>query len=216
MINIILAKEQSLIKSDIKKLLETEADICITGEVGSVKEIADHLDNGNKYDIILTELRLADVNGPELLEKIKKKDPESQIIVLTEIDNEFIVSKVLRAGVNGYLLKDVGPKELIYAIRHVCNGGRYISSSLSNIFLNKSLQPIDQASNPVADLLKLTSREKEILELLSEGYTDKEMSEKLFLSPRTVEGHRQSLINKTYSANTASLIWYAVKHRLIT
>lgn len=215
MINIILAEEHCLIKSDIKKLLETEIDICITGEVSSGKEIADQLENGNKSAMILTDLQLPDINGTELLKQIKKNDPASQIVVLTEIDNEFIVSKALEAGANGYLLKDVGPDELIYAIRHVHNGGRYISSSLSSIFIDKSLQPIDPASNPVADLLQLTSREKEVLELLSEGYTNKEMSEKLFLSPRTVEGHRQSLINKTNSINTASLIKYAVKHRLI-
>jgi len=215
MINIILADDHTVVRSGIKLLLEADPVINIIGEAVSGAGVLDLLKNDSKPDIILTDLHMPDLSGMELLKEVTAQYPAVRIVILTMVNDEFTVSAAFDNGARGYLVKNVGADELIFAIHHIANGGKYMSTDLSHFFFKKSVQVLNIAKEITAGLT-FTSREMEILTLLSEGFTNGEMGEKLFLSARTIEGHRQSLIDKTKSKNTAALIKYAVVHGLVT
>ena len=132
------------------------------------------------------------------------------------MDNDDLLVKSFRNGVSGYLIKNVSSLELLMAIRYVVAGGRYVCEEISMSLIEKmpALGGISKNSN-LKDELELSERELEVLEKLGEGLTNHEISEKLFLSKRTVEGYRQSLLKKTNSRNTATLIKFAVENGLL-
>jgi len=216
MMNIILADDHSLVRYGIKLLLQTDINIAIVGEASGGTEVLDLLKSGVQADIILADLNMPKMNGHQLMEEIRIQYPAIRIVVLTMMDDDNSVSNAFKNGASGYLLKDIVASELVYALNHVYCGGKYISAKLSHKFFEKSLGVLNIPA-PAAELaLTFSSREMEVLELISNGFTNSEMSEKLFISKRTIEGHRQSLIDKTKCRNTAALIKYAVLHRLIT
>lgn len=212
-IKVIIADDHQLVRSGIKLLLETDPEISITSEAISGKDVLDQLNEKNYADIILTDFHMPDMSGMELLEQIKDKHPTMRVIFLTMVEDESVITSAFASGADGYLTKDITAEELIFAINHVQKGGKYISASLHRFFI-KSLQVMNVAMPETASL-DFNPREIEVLELISEGLTNSEMGEKLFLSKRTVEGHRRALIDKTQCRNSAALIKYAVTHGLI-
>lgn len=215
MINIILAEDHGLVRYGIKLLLETDPDLAIVAEAACGLEVLEHLEQHADADILLTDLHMPEMGGMELLKAVKAKYPAIRVIFLTMTDQENTILEAFDLGAEGYLLKDIGAKELVYAVNHVNAGGKYISADLSHVFLRKSLQVLNTPVVAQQSPLQFSSREMEVLELISNGFTNTEMSQKLFLSKRTIEGHRQSLIEKTQCRNTAALIKYAVTHGLI-
>jgi DNA-binding NarL/FixJ family response regulator len=215
MVKLILADDHTVVRSGIKMVLEGNPDIKIIGEAVSGLEVMDLLKNGVQPDIILTDLNMPHMSGMDLLKQVTTAYPEIRMIILTMVNDEITVSSAFENGAGGYLLKHVGIDELIFAINHVSGGGMYLSTDLAHYFFKKSVQILNEPKERATEVA-FTSRELEILELLSDGYTNVEMGEKLFLSVRTVEGHRQSLIDKTKSKNTAVLIKYAVIHGLVS
>jgi len=216
MMNIILADDHSLVRYGIKLLLQTDINIAIVGEASGGTDVLDLLKSGVQADIILADLNMPKMNGHQLMEEIRIQYPAIRIVVLTMMDDDNSVSNAFKNGASGYLLKDIVASELVYALNHVYCGGKYISAKLSHKFFEKSLCVLNIPAVAAELALTFSSREMEVLELISNGFTNSEMSEKLFISKRTIEGHRQSLIDKTKCRNTAALIKYAVLHRLIT
>jgi len=216
MMNIILADDHSLVRYGIKLLLQTDINIAIVGEASGGTDVLDLLKSGVQADIILADLNMPKMNGHQLMEEIRIQYPAIRIVVLTMMDDDNSVSNAFKNGASGYLLKDIVASELVYALNHVYCGGKYISAKLSHKFFEKSLGVLNIPAVAAELALTFSSREMEVLELISNGFTNSEMSEKLFISKRTIEGHRQSLIDKTKCRNTAALIKYAVLHRLIT
>jgi len=137
------------------------------------------------------------------------------LIILSMLDNEKYVAQAFSEGACGYLLKNVSSDELIFAIKHVSAGGKYLCSELSIRMLERLVNSSLSSPSVFEDVIDLSSREIEVLNLIAQGLTNHEMSEKLFLSKRTIEGHRQSLIEKTGSRNTAALIRYAVINGIV-
>jgi DNA-binding NarL/FixJ family response regulator len=214
MINIILAEDHIVVRAGIKFLLETDTDIHVIGEASNGLEVLELLAEGDHADIVLADMEMPGMGGNELIVELKKNHPEIDIVILSMIENENTIFNAFSNGAKGYLLKLISRAELIYAIKHVYNNGKYLSSELSQKIIQKSLNSLYNSKPDQIDIL-FTSREKEVLSLISEGFTNHEMSEKLFLSKRTVEGHRQSLIGKTGSRNTAALIRYALLHGIL-
>jgi two-component system response regulator NreC len=215
MVKLILADDHTVVRSGIKMVLEGNPDIEIIGEAVSGLGVMDLLKNGVQPDMILTDLNMPHMSGMDLLKQVTTAYPEIRMIILTMVNDEITVSSAFENGAGGYLLKHVGIDELIFAINHVSCGGKYLSTDLAHYFFKKSVQMLNEPKERATEVA-FTSRELEILELLSDGYTNVEMGEKLFLSVRTIEGHRQSLIDKTKSKNTAVLIKYAVIHGLVS
>ncbi len=212
--NVILAEDDNLVRDGIKLLLETHGGFHVIGEAHNGLEAINLLKSGKKPDVILADINMPDMDGIELIKAVKNFNPEIQVVMLSMLDNEKYIIQSFSEGASGYLLKTVSPDELIFSLKQVVLGEKYISSDLSFGLLERSSKrPAMLAAEPIN--LHLNSRELEILKLIGEGLTNSEMGEKLFISRRTVEGHRQNLMDKTGCKNTATLIKYAVLNRLI-
>ena len=210
MIQVLLAEDHNIVRNGIRMLLEMDKDIHVSAEAVNGKQVLEYLDKGAKPDVILADINMPELDGLALLKELRVLDPAIKVVILSMHSNERYIYQAFTEGACGYLLKNVSADELIFAIKHVHIGGRYLCSELSMIMLDK-LAHSGQSATGIADSqIDFSSREIEILHLIAEGLTNSEMSDKLFISKRTVEGHRQSLIDKTGSRNTAALIRYAV------
>lgn len=213
-LNVVLAEDDNLVRDGIKLLLETHEGFTVIGEAHNGLKAIALLQAGIVPDVVLADINMPDMDGIALIRAVKELNPAIQVVMLSMLDNEKYMIQSFSEGASGYLLKTVGPEELIFSLRQVVAGERYISSELSFGLLHRSTKqgPI-LATEPLN--LHLNSRELEILKLIGEGLTNSEMGDKLFISRRTVEGHRQNLMDKTGCKNTATLIKYAVLNRLI-
>lgn len=212
-----LTEDHLVVRNGIKLLLESISDFVVVAEAGCGRETLDLLSSDLETDIVMTDLNMANMDGFELLEQITEKHPNIKVVVLTMLNSEQHVLKAFAAGAKGYLVKNVSAEEMIFAIQHISRGGRYLCEEMSMLFVEKLIdknRTDSQILDPVE--IDLSPREMEVLELLGEGLTNLEISKKLFLSKRTVEGHRQNLIEKTRAKNTPALIKFAVQHGLIS
>lgn len=213
MINIILADDHHIVRNGIRNLLEKEADINIAGEALTSEEALQMLKN-TSADIVLADMNMPGASGIELVEKLKAAGNPVKMMLLTMHDHQHYINKAFQAGVSAYLIKSISPEELLFAIRQVHSGRKYLCTELS-------LRLLDQAiTSPVAmeddsTKVEFSGRELAILTLIAEGYTNQEIADKLFTSKRTVEGHRQSMIDKAGVRNTPSLVRYAIRHGII-
>jgi DNA-binding NarL/FixJ family response regulator len=215
MIQIILAEDHNIVRNGIRSLLEKEKDFEVAGEAVNGKEVLVLLEKGVTADIVLADMNMPELSGIELIAKLKQLVPSCKVIVLSALDHEKYVVQAFQTGANGYLLKSVSPDELIFAIRHVCDGSQYICSELTSRFLNRLLSMPDTVTTEFAEGIEFSSREIEILGFIAEGYTNQEIADKVFTSKRTVEGHRQALIEKTGARNTAALVRFALMNGII-
>ena len=214
MINLLLADDHAVVRQGIKLILGSQSMFNIAGEAGSGVEILQMLDKGIDVDIVLTDYVMPDMDGNELTREISKKYPHVKVIILSMIQDKTIIAEMFANGAAAFLSKDIKPMELIFAIKHVYSGEKYLSAAFSITLLQQS---IAQLSPPQPETtFSLNSREAEILNLISEGFSNHEISDKLFLSKRTVEGHRMSLMNKMGSKNTAALIKSAMLNGLLS
>lgn len=155
------------------------------------------------------------LSGLELITRLKVESPGMRIIVLTMTDHENYVISAFTAGAMGYLLKNISPQELIFAIKHVHREGTYICSELAMRFFDRLIHlPKDNGADVISDH-DSSKWEIEVLSLIADGFTNQEISDKLFTRKRTVEGHRQNMIDKTKARNTASLIRLAILNGII-
>jgi len=209
MLQIVLAEDHNIVRNGIKILLDAEQEFHVVGEATDGKEVLEILKKTDKVDLVITDINMPHMDGIQLLKEMKVLNPEIRVIVLSMLDSEEFVSQAFAEGASGYLLKNISSDELIFAIKHVSSGNQYLCSELSIKLLERVTK--SSALTPIIDSnIEFSSREVEVLNLIAEGLTNLEMSEKLFLSKRTIEGHRQSLIEKTGSRNTAALIRFAV------
>ncbi|RAJ22199.1 response regulator transcription factor [Pedobacter cryoconitis] len=213
MLSLILAEDHNIVRNGIRMLLEADKEISIAGEATNGLEVLEIISSGVKVDIVLADINMPEMDGIALIKELKIKSPATQIVMLSMLDNEKYVSQAFSEGASGYLLKSVSADELIFSLKHVHAGGRYLCAELAMRLLNKSIYTLPL--NRINDNVEYSMREIEILDLIAEGLTNNEMSAKLFISKRTIEGHRQSLIEKTGAKNTAALIRYAVLSGII-
>lgn len=213
MLSLILAEDHNIVRNGIRMLLEADKEISIAGEATNGLEVLEIIGSGIKVDIVLADINMPEMDGIALIKELKLKSPATQIVMLSMLDNDKYVSQAFSEGASGYLLKSVSADELIFSLKHVNAGGQYLCAELAMRLLNKSITtgPL----NRINDNVEYSMREIEILALIAEGLTNNEMSAKLFISKRTIEGHRQSLIEKTGAKNTAALIRYAVLSGII-
>ena len=166
-------------------------------------------------DVLLLDMNMPGMNGIELNEILQGEYPQIKVIVLSVHTQERLISKMIAAGASAYLVKNCDKEELITAVNTVYNTGFYINRQTLIAIQNAPAQ----RNKPIKDFdalpFELTNREKEVLKLICNEYGSSEIAEKLFLSVRTVEGHRNNLLLKTQSRNTAGLVLFAIKHQLV-
>lgn len=213
MLSLILAEDHNIVRNGIRMLLEADKEISIAGEATNGLEVLEIIRRGVKVDIVLADINMPEMDGITLIKELKVKSPATQIVMLSMLDNDKYVSQAFSEGASGYLLKNVSADELIFSLKHVNAGGQYLCAELAMRLLNESISTVPL--NRINDNVEYSMREIEILDLIAEGLTNNEMSAKLFISKRTIEGHRQSLIEKTGAKNTAALIRYAVLSGII-
>jgi DNA-binding NarL/FixJ family response regulator len=214
MIKILIAEDHLIVRNGIDSLLRQEKDFQVVGEAANGFEVVSMLKSGIHPDILLTDINMPEMDGLTLTRQISKSYPDVKAIILSMVDNETSVLQAFEMGAKGYLLKSSSLEEMICAIRMVAAGKEVICSELALKILRKGAR---SSSSVVGngEEIELSGREREVLLLIAEGNTNEEIAEKVFCSRRTVEGYRQSLINKLGARNTAQLITYAFKQGLI-
>jgi DNA-binding NarL/FixJ family response regulator len=210
-INLLIADDHQLFIDGLCKILENETIIREIYSVNNGKEALEMI-SFHHIDCIIMDINMPVMNGLETTLQVKIKNPEIKIIVVSMQCDVSIVSKMLKAGADGFINKDTGKDELLIAINKVMGKAKYISPGIShNLFSFFSEKKNVSSENEK----HLTARELEIIKLIADGFTNQEIAAKLFLSTATVDTHRKNMIAKLQLKNTASLIKYAFEHKLL-
>lgn len=207
MITTILVDDHKIFRESLKKLLISEKIVDVVEEAANGKEFLQTLEKV-KPSLVLMDIQMPVMDGIEATRKATQKYPDLIILTLSSFGDEKYYFKMLEAGAKGFVLKNSGINELEYAIREVLNG----SSWFSNELLQKVIISI---SKPSAREIEISEREQEVLKLICEGFTNDQIAEKLFLSVDTIKWHRNNLLSKTGCSNTASLVMYSIRSKLI-
>jgi len=216
-IKMILADDELLFRKGVVFMLEREKNIEIMFEASNGEELVNYLNENqdNLPDIILMDLKMPLVNGVEATKKVHKKYPSIKIIALTSYDTKPFIINMIQEGASSYLVKNASPFEMINTINEVALKGFYYNELIMSIIQDGQVFGNKKTKSSFDDDY-LTSREKEILELICLQQSTNEIAEKLFISPRTVEGHRNNLLLKTESKNIAGLVVYAIQNKIVS
>ena len=215
-INIIIADDEQLFRKGIRFLLERESNFNILFEANNGQELIDFISSTEEFpDIILMDLKMPELNGVEATKIIHKTHPEIKIIALTSYDGKSFITNMIDVGASSYLLKNTSPKMVVHTINEVYDKGFYYDEKVLNIIHNNIISSSGKRIKSDLDNKLLSRREIDVLELICEQYTTNEIGEKLFISPRTVEGHRNNLLLKTQSKNVAGLVIYGIQKKII-
>jgi len=209
-LKIIVADDHTMFLQGIISLIEHEESIKIIGKAVNGIEVLNIL-KIEKADIVILDISMPEMDGIELSKILKKDYPSIKIIIVSTHSNAKIISRLIRIGVNGYLLKNAEKNELLNAIYTIADGENYFSEEVTEQYANNSKKIEKQISN----LIELSSREKEILILIAQEYNTLEIAEKTFISFNTVNTHRRNLLSKLNAKNTAGLVKYAVENGLV-
>jgi DNA-binding NarL/FixJ family response regulator len=216
-IKVILADDHTLVRAGIKSLLENSDGVVVIGEAGNGRD-AIELTGKLKPDMVFLDIAMPELNGIQAAERIKKDFPEVEIIILSmHLDEEYVV-QALKAGASGYLLKDSAPNELNLALDTIMKGKIYISPAIPKEMVDNYMNRLKKASSPDEVFISrdvLSWRQKEVLQLIAEGNSTKEIAEKLFISIKTVETHRSQIMKKLGINDIPGLVKYAIKKGLI-
>lgn len=209
-VRVMLADDHRVLRDSLRLLLEQNG--CeVVGEASTGEE-ALALAARVRPQVLVMDLEMPGVGGLAITHRIVKLSPAPHVLILSAYDDEeYVIEALTRAGAAGYLLKSDGAAELINAVRAIIAGKRYLSPSVAPILLGR-LQS-SEPSLPILDLL--TRREREVLRLIAQGATSKEIAERLGISPKTAQVHRDNLKQKLNLRTTAALVRYAIKHRIV-
>lgn len=211
-IRILIADDHTLLRNGIRALLEDEQDITIVGEAEDGRE-AVRLAGQLKPNVILMDIAMPLLNGLEATRQIKREHPEISVLVLTMYDHEEYYRQMLEVGASGYIIKRAAASELVAAIRAVNNGEAVLSPAITRLLLEDYLSR--DARTAANEANTLSSREREVLQLIAEGKTSREIAEILNLSIKTVQSHRTSLMQKLDLHDRGDLIKYAIQKKII-
>jgi DNA-binding NarL/FixJ family response regulator len=211
-IKVLLADDHTVLRQGLRALLEDQPDITIIGEAEDGRW-AVHLAHELQPHVVLMDIAMPLLNGLEATLQIKRDHPEIAVLILTMHDNEEYVRQVLAAGASGYILKRAAANELVAAIRAVHLGEAVLSPAITRVVIEEYVR--HDGVHLESDCNDLTPREREVLQLIAEGHTSKEIAEMLNLSVKTVQAHRTSLMQKLDLHDRGGLIKYAIQKKII-
>jgi DNA-binding NarL/FixJ family response regulator len=209
---VLLADDHALVRAGIRALMEKIPDVEVVGEAGTGREALE-LVRSTLPNIVLMDIAMTELGGLEALPRITKDFPSVKVIILSAHANEEYVIRALREGASGYMLKDSATTELELAINSVIQGKIYLSPSISRTVIDDYLQRVSGAFSP---LEQLTSRQREILQLIAEGKNTKEIAAALDISIKTVESHRLQLMDRLNIHDIPGLVRYAIRSGLVS
>lgn len=212
---VLIADDHAMIREGLRAMLHCEKDLTVVGEAIDGQE-AIRFVNQLQPGIVLMDLTMPHTNGPEAIRTIKRRHPHVKIIVLTVHKSEEFVRTTLDSGADGYVLKDDTRSELMSAIRHVQRGKIYISPGVSSLVVTGFLDRSETSDTRTrASWETLTTRERQTLKLIAEGYKNKEIADYLVVSLKTVEKHRSNLMKKLDLHSASAITAYAIKNGLL-
>jgi len=211
---IVIAEDHTILREGLRALLSSSPDFEIVGEAEDGREAIRCVEK-LKPHLVLTDLSMPRMNGMDAIREIRRRAPETKILVLTVHKTEEYILATLQAGADGYLLKDSTHAELLAAVKHVLSGKHYISPGISDKVLDGYLDGRKTLKTRTS-WETLTQREREILKLIAEGYKNKEIADDLCISVKTVEKHRANLMEKLDLHNVQALTTYAIEKGLVS
>lgn len=212
-ITVLLVEDFAIVRQGFHSLLAAEDDIKVIGEAGDGHEAIEKVEQ-SPPDVVIMDLTMPRLNGLEATRRIKKRFPEVEVLILSRHSTEEYVIQALQAGASGYLLKSSAVQDLLSAVRSVAQGDSYMSPAISRKVIDDYVRRAKEMVEPdVYDTL--TSREREVLQLIAEGHSTSHIAELLSISSRTVRSHRANLMEKLDLYNTAELVCYAARKGII-
>jgi two-component system response regulator NreC len=212
-IRVLLVDDHTVVRQGLRRILETDDEIEIVGETGDGRSAAEMAQRMNP-NVVVMDIALPELNGIEATRQIMKRNENARVLILTMHSDDVCVRQSLKAGARGYLLKDSEDLDLLKAIKAVGRGGSFFSPAVSKVLLEGYLG--DSSGSPVEDSLSLlTDREREVLQLIAEGKTNKEIAILLSVSINTVETHRKHIMEKLDLHNTADIVRFAVRKKIV-
>lgn len=212
-IKVILADDHTVVRDGLKLILESASDIKVIAEASdglqTIQKARDH-----KPDVILMDISMPNMNGIEASKRILDENPDIKIVILSMQSTVEDIFRALKAGATGYLLKESAGSEVVDAVHAAYNGRRYLSRKVDDILIDSYIYESESIGD-TSPLEKLSSREKEVLQLVAEGKSSNEIAELLFLSVKTIETYRSRLMQKLGIKDKAGLIKFAIQHKLI-
>jgi DNA-binding NarL/FixJ family response regulator len=211
-IRVLIVDDHKLFRAGIRALLQTVADIEVVAEAGDGREGV-RLAETHRPDVVLMDILMPDLNGLDAAARIVHRCPRTRVVILSMNADQDSVLKTLRAGAVGYLVKTADPAELAMAVRAVTRGEKFLSSAISAHVVAACLSRLDQEQS---SLERLPPRQREVLQLVAEGHTTKEIAKKLEISPKTAEAYRGELMKALDIHDIASLTRYAIRTGLVS
>ena len=216
MIRLFLVDDHAVLRQGLRQLFEQEAGFLVVGEAADGQQLLDQLPT-TPADVVLLDLNMPVLGGVATAARLRADHPDLRVLALSMVEEPLRIQETLAAGAHGYLLKNASKDEVLAGIRTVLAGRRFLCSEIGLTLLDR----VVNASASAAPLLPpahspLSRREHEVLQLVAEGLTNQQIADQLFTSKRTVETHRQNVLEKTGCKNTAALISYASRQGLLT
>jgi two-component system, NarL family, response regulator NreC len=212
-IRILLVDDHTILRAGLKMMLNAQPDMDVIGEAHDGRQAIQESQRLHP-DIVLMDITMPDMSGIESTRQIKKVLPDVKILILTMHENDEYVFQALRAGASGYILKEAADTELISALHVVQNGNFYLSPSAQSAMVGDYLQRVNSGEEKDSYSI-LTEREREILKLVAEGFTNNQIAERLVISPKTVDTHRTHIMDKLNLHSRAELVKYAMRRGLL-
>lgn len=213
-IKILLADDHHLVRDGIMSLLEDEIGFKVIAEaengLKAIEACKEH-----DIDLVVMDISMPEMNGIEATKRIKEEFPDIKVLALTMMDEDEHIRKMIEAGASGYILKSSDREEFIEAITTVLDDRHYFSNDAAHSVMMDLVKGKGSSAKKNTDPAQLTSREKEVLELIVKEYTNQQIADELYISVRTVDAHRRNLLQKTGANNTAGLVTYAIRHNLV-
>ena len=213
-VSVLLADDHAILRDGIRALLSDESDLVVVGEAEDGR-LAVEQTRALRPDVVVMDIGMPLLNGLEATRQIRREHPQTRVLILTMHQNEEYLSQVLAAGASGYVLKQAAGRELVDAIREVARGGAFFSPSMARTLADLYLESLEAEAghDPYEEL---TAREREVLQLVAEGFTNRRIAEMLNLSIKTVKTHRLHLMQKLDLHDRTDLIKYAFQKGIIT
>ncbi|MBW9259273.1 MAG: DNA-binding response regulator [gamma proteobacterium symbiont of Stewartia floridana] len=211
---IIIAEDHNILRAGLKALLTSNPQFDVIGEADNGRDAIRRVID-LKPDLVIMDLNMPGMNGMDAIREIRERDAEIKTLVLTVHNEEEYVLASLKAGANGYVLKDATQNELMTAAERVLSGKTYLSAEITEKVVNSYLQTNNVNNEPLTRWDTVTQRERQILKLIAEGHTNKSMADYLCISVKTVEKHRANLMKKLDLHNVSALTTYALEKGLI-
>ena len=206
-IHVLLADDHAVVREGLRGLLERDG-LKVVGEVSNGQEAVEAA-RATQPDVAILDLTMPSLNGLDAAREILRSSPRTKSLMLTMHDEDRYVLEALRAGVKGYVLKTQASQELAQAVREVLRGGTYLSPAISSAVVDAYLKKTDVPIDP------LTARERQVLQLVAEGNTTKEIAQKISVGAKTAESYRARIMQKLGIHHTAGLVRYAIRHGLV-